>query len=194
MFSGWNFCPYRAYMGTIVTALYPNTWFTRSFLARSAHQSIKFKIFDFHYPHIPLCNFQKSVSEKMWCCLTFVCVSIFNELDVLPSDFRKSFHRTFKRYATLCVEGLPGPVKFWSCLYYACWDQSFPPNMWWFSGLWTPLIPLYFYFSFVFQFMFVARNLRGTTDLLCRLRSIAAHRDHFVRRLSVRLSVRPSVR
>ena len=28
---------------------------------------------------------------------------------------------------------------------------------------------------------------------LCRLRSIATHRDHFVRRLSVRLSVCPSV-
>ena len=32
-----------------------------------------------------------------------------------------------------------------------------------------------------------------TSVLLCRLRSIATHRDHFVRRLSVRLSVRPSV-
>ena len=38
--------------------------------------TIKFKIFYFHYPHIPLCNFQNSVSEKMWCCLTFVCVYI----------------------------------------------------------------------------------------------------------------------
>ena len=34
---------------------------------------------------------------------------------------------------------------------------------------------------------------RGITWFLCRLRSIATHRDHFVRRLSVRLSVRPSV-
>ena len=38
--------------------------------------TIKFKIFDFHYPHIPFCNFQNSVSEKIWCCLTFVCVYI----------------------------------------------------------------------------------------------------------------------
>ena len=30
-------------------------------------------------------------------------------------------------------------------------------------------------------------------SFLCRLRSIATHRDHFVRRPSVRLSVRPSV-
>ena len=30
-------------------------------------------------------------------------------------------------------------------------------------------------------------------SFLCRLRSIAAHRDHFVRHLSVCLSVRPSV-
>ena len=44
--------------------------------------AIKFKIIDFHHPHIPFCNFQNSVSEKMLCCLTFVCVYIirsFNE-------------------------------------------------------------------------------------------------------------------
>ena len=39
--------------------------------------TIKFKIFDFHYPNIPFCNFQNSVSDKMWCCLTFVCVYIW---------------------------------------------------------------------------------------------------------------------
>ena len=39
--------------------------------------AIKFKIFDFHYLHIPFCNFQNSVSEKMWCCLTFVCVYMY---------------------------------------------------------------------------------------------------------------------
>ena len=59
---------------------YPSTCFTRSFLALSAHKSIKFtikfKIFDVHYPHIPFCNFQNSVSEKMRCCLTFVCMYI----------------------------------------------------------------------------------------------------------------------
>ena len=26
---------------------------------------IKFKIFDFHYPHIPFCNFQNSIFDKM---------------------------------------------------------------------------------------------------------------------------------
>ena len=36
--------------------------------------TIKFKIFDFYYPHIPYCNFKNSVYEKMWCCLTSVCV------------------------------------------------------------------------------------------------------------------------
>ena len=41
--------------------------------------TIKFKIFDFHYPHIPFCNFQNSVSEKMWCCSTFICVYILND-------------------------------------------------------------------------------------------------------------------
>ena len=41
--------------------------------------AIKFKIFDFHYQHFPFCNFQNSVFEKMWCCLTFVCVYIFFE-------------------------------------------------------------------------------------------------------------------
>ena len=34
----------------------------------------------------------------------------------------------------------------------------------------------------------------GNTQFLCPLRSIAAHRDHFVRRLSVHLSVRVCVR
>ena len=38
--------------------------------------TITFKIFDFHYPHILFCNFQNSGSEKMWCCLTFVCMYI----------------------------------------------------------------------------------------------------------------------
>ena len=47
--------------------------------------AIKFKIFDFHYPHIPFCNFQNRVSEKMWCCLTFVCVYI--------SHFRRRYFR-----------------------------------------------------------------------------------------------------
>ena len=47
--------------------------------------TIKFKIFDFHYPHIPFCNFQNSVSKKMWCCLTFVCVYIWHwEPDCRP--------------------------------------------------------------------------------------------------------------
>ena len=54
---------------------------------------------------------------------------------------------------------------------------------------------------------FVARDIIKTLDdmskdfktavtmcLVCRLRSIATHRDHFVRRLSVRLCVCPSVR
>ena len=40
--------------------------------------TIEFKIFDFFYPNIPFCNFQNSVSEKMWCCLTFVCVFILD--------------------------------------------------------------------------------------------------------------------
>ena len=57
---------------------YPNAWVTRSYLAQSAHKSNKIynklKIFDFYFPYIPFCNFQNSVSEKMWCCLTFVCV------------------------------------------------------------------------------------------------------------------------
>ena len=39
--------------------------------------TIKFKIFDFNYPNIPFCNFQNSVSEKIWCCLTFVCIYIY---------------------------------------------------------------------------------------------------------------------
>ena len=36
-------------------------------------------------------------------------------------------------------------------------------------------------------------NLFVKSEFLCRLRSIATHRDHFVRRPSVCLSIRPSV-
>ena len=44
--------------------------------------TIKFEIFDLHYPHFPFCNFQNSVSVKMRCCLTFVCVYILSLLFV----------------------------------------------------------------------------------------------------------------
>ena len=37
---------------------------------------------DFHYPHIPFCDFQNSASEKIWSCLTFVCMYIYY---VLPA-------------------------------------------------------------------------------------------------------------
>ena len=49
--------------------------------------TIKFKIFDFHYPHILFCNFQNSVSEKMCCCLTFVCVYI-----LIPLFLSRNFY------------------------------------------------------------------------------------------------------
>ena len=42
--------------------------------------TIKLQIFDFHFPYIPFYNFQNSVSEKMWCCLTFVCVYTYSVL------------------------------------------------------------------------------------------------------------------
>ena len=57
---------------------YPNTWFTRSFLARSVHKSNKIynKIQNiwFPLPTYSVLQLLNSVSEKMWCCLTFVCV------------------------------------------------------------------------------------------------------------------------
>ena len=39
----------------------------------------------------------------------------------------------------------------------------------------------------------LVKSLNMTSRFLCRLRSLATHRDHFVRRLSVRLSVCPFV-
>ena len=41
--------------------------------------TIKFKIFDFHYPHILFCNFQNSVSEKNVVLLNF-CLCVYTLL------------------------------------------------------------------------------------------------------------------
>ena len=38
--------------------------------------SVYFKIFDFHYPHIPFCNFQNSISEKNVLLLNF-CLCVY---------------------------------------------------------------------------------------------------------------------
>ena len=54
---------------------------------------MKFKIFDFHYPDIPFCNFQNSVSEKIWCCLTYVCVYIS----------RRQILRIFNRFKIIAL-------------------------------------------------------------------------------------------
>ena len=59
---------------------YPNTWFKRSFLARSAHQSNKIynKIQNiwFPLPAYSVLQLPKQCLRKMWCCLTFVYVYI----------------------------------------------------------------------------------------------------------------------
>ena len=44
-------------------------------------------VFDFNYSHIPFCNFPNSVSEKLLCCLTFVCVYTYTQL-FLPIENR----------------------------------------------------------------------------------------------------------
>ena len=58
---------------------YPNTWFTRSYLAQSAHKSNKIynkiKIIWFPFPIYSVLQLPKQcLRKKMWCCLTFVCV------------------------------------------------------------------------------------------------------------------------
>ena len=84
--SAANFC--HCFAVSFLPILYtvvncPNTSFTKSLALSTIKEitfTIKFKIFDFHYPHISFCNFQNSVYEKMWCCLTFVCVYICKTL------------------------------------------------------------------------------------------------------------------
>ena len=44
--------------------------------------TIKFKIFDFHYPHISFCNFQNSVSEKNVALLNFCVYISFSEYNL----------------------------------------------------------------------------------------------------------------
>ena len=67
---------------SIIRILGSQDHFLLEVLIKVIKLTIKFKIC-FQYPHIPFCNFQNSVSEKMWCCLTFVCVYIHISLVVM---------------------------------------------------------------------------------------------------------------
>ena len=73
------FCIISPVLYTVVN--YPNTWFTRSFLARRVHQSNKInnKIQNvwFPLPAYSVLQLPKQCLRKMWCCLTFVCVYNF---------------------------------------------------------------------------------------------------------------------
>ena len=100
--------------------------------------AIKFKICDFHYPHIPICNFQNSVSEKMWCCLTFVCVYIY------PTELQLNKANTSDKetsFLDLNIKVIGNDVH--TCVYDKRDDFGFPiVNFPWLSGD-VPRLPSY---------------------------------------------------
>ena len=72
---------------------YPNTWFTRSFLLevliKVIEFTIKFKVFDFHYQHMPFCNFQNSVSKNV--VLLNFCLCVYMIIIIFPFHRRCSY-------------------------------------------------------------------------------------------------------
>ena len=80
MFVGWNFCPYGAYMGTIVTVLFAvriSSLKTVPKYLRKLNALWTNAIYMYHlywYLHTVWCLFVKNTSELLWHCLKFLFV------------------------------------------------------------------------------------------------------------------------
>ena len=97
MFVGWNFCPYRAYMGTIVTALL-KIWkssFSVHFSKMSSRRQAEFLGFHSSSPSgfnvIHAFNMRFHVSQK---CIAIILLPIFDKLQFVVSVCQKALQGT----------------------------------------------------------------------------------------------------